>query len=793
MRFLVLRFASDLRGEIASPRLMHLRAEARAVTIRELARKKINPLSSLLTMYCQEHTSHIEERTMPCIRVCRFPQNANCVCDPEKDYNSMGPLRKWWEVWDLRILILYVLIAQLYLLFFGRLRRRNKSRWMMIVNVWLLYLFSDLLSTIALGKLSKLKIGKDDGKDALSLRVMWAPLILFYLGGPDTITVLRVEENQLWVRHLIGLFTLGLRAAYALIVTWNFDDLVLSLLAVLLFVAGIIKYGERVWVVKSRSNNEDFIQLDIDSSTNEKICAMRPKANLRLLAYSWLQTLRPHRKDYSCDPSEVRKVVTNFRKLVSTSTADAFELIEIELGLTYDMLFSKVGTIFTLLGRILRLLSFSLIVSVLVIYITCNKHHGHSEVDHVVTITLLAGTIFLEIAGIIVQLRSDWAMVWACRNQSEWATPVFIVHKFLISRCPSQRWTRVIGQFNLVEFSKNSKPTTSREKILKRFILQKSPVSQVQPVEDLIMDHLREKFVKTSTTVADVNTSETSTQKIAKADSLRISTQKIADQEIADANNLQTSTTVADVDTSETSTQKIAEANSLRTSTQKIGDQEIADANNLQTSTHKTADVDTSQTIQEIKWDIGLEFGQTIVIWHIATAVCYKQHTPKAGKDMVKSKAVKILSDYMMHLLVACPSRFPFCKRYEKIVQIYGKIMQDYTNKKELSVRGKSEEVENEGYTPVITLMKKMERNEKRWDLMGSMWVEMLCYAASKCPVENHIQELRHGGEFLTHVWLLLMHFRIPKSREISNFSLNDELDSGVKNCGSTCNDISCW
>ncbi|KAH7847662.1 hypothetical protein Vadar_028730 [Vaccinium darrowii] len=790
---------------------------------------------------------------MPCFRICQFNHTKQPNCHPEKDYNSMASQRKWWDVWDLRILILYILIAQLYLLFFGRLRRRYKSPWMMIVNVWLLYLFSDLFSTIALGKLSKLKIGKDDGKDAL--RVMWAPLILFYLGGPDTITILRVEENQLWVRHLTGLFTLGLRALYALIVTWNHDDLVLSLLTVLLFITGIIKYGERVWVVWSRSMNEGFIQLD--SPTIDKICAMRPKAKLRLLAYSWLQTLRPHRKDYSCDSSEVRNLVTNFHKLVSTSTADAFELIEIELGLTYDMLFSKVGMIFTLLGCILRFLSFSLIVSALVIYVACNMHHGHSEGDHVVTISMLAGAIFLEITGIIVQLRSDWAMVWACKNRSEWATLVLIVHEFLISKCPSQRWTGVMGQFSLPEFYKNSKPTVcnktweflfGREKILKRFSLreslalqeslglQKSPVTPVQPVEDLIMDHLRKKFVQTSTTVADVadqeianannlqtsttvadvDTSETSTQKIAEADSLRTSTQKIADQEIANANNLQTSTTVADVDTSETSTQKIADqeitnannlqtstqkiakADSLRTSTQKIADREIADANNLQTSTHKTADVDTSQTTQEIKddnlqefeWDIDQEFGQTIVIWHIATAVCYKQHTLKAGKDMVKSKAVKILSDYMMHLLVACPSRFPFCKRYEKIVQIYRKIVQDYTNKKELSVGGKSKEVENEGNTIVITLVNtlvnKMERNEKRWDLMGSVWVEMLCCAARKCPVENHIQELRHGGEFLTHVWLLLMHFGILKSPERRNTSLKDELDSGVKYIGST-------
>lgn len=57
---------------------------------------------------------------------------------------------------------------------------------------------------------------------------------------------------------------------------------------------------------------------------------------------------------------------------------------------------------------------------------------------------------------------------------------------------------------------------------------------------------------------------------------------------------------------------------------------------------------------------------------------------------------------------------------------------------------------------------------------MGSMWVEMLCYAAMKCPWNNHIQGLRNGGEFLTHVWLLLMHFGVTRA--------NAEEDGGIRN-----------
>ncbi|KAI6680540.1 hypothetical protein NL676_034421 [Syzygium grande] len=45
-----------------------------------------------------------------------------------------------------------------------------------------------------------------------------------------------------------------------------------------------------------------------------------------------------------------------------------------------------------------------------------------------------------------------------------------------------------------------------------------------------------------------------------------------------------------------------------------------------------------------------------------------------------------------------------------------------------------------------------------KWELISSIWVEMLCYAADKCPVYHHAKRLRRGGELITHLWLLLAH-----------------------------------
>ena len=47
---------------------------------------------------------------------------------------------------------------------------------------------------------------------------------------------------------------------------------------------------------------------------------------------------------------------------------------------------------------------------------------------------------------------------------------------------------------------------------------------------------------------------------------------------------------------------------------------------------------------------------------------------------------------------------------------------------------------------------------ENGWDIINSMWMEILCFAASNCPVDYHAEQLRQVGGLITHVWLLLAH-----------------------------------
>ena len=60
------------------------------------------------------------------------------------------------------------------------------------------------------------------------------------------------------------------------------------------------------------------------------------------------------------------------------------------------------------------------------------------------------------------------------------------------------------------------------------------------------------------------------------------------------------------------------------------------------------------------------------------------------------------------------------------------------------------------------------EKRYQKWEIISRVWVEMLVYAASECRSDQHAQQLAQGGEFLTHVWLLLAHLGLSEHFQIS-------------------------
>ncbi|CAL5376402.1 unnamed protein product [Camellia sinensis] len=621
-------------------------------------------------------------------------------------------LTKLWQEWDVRGLVLLSLALQIILFMFGKRRKYTISMWTSVI-VWLAYLMADFVATLALSKLSDKRNAKPNG----GLGAIWAPLLLLHLGGPDTITAFSVEDNNLWLRHFIGLGVQTVVAVYVIIFSWR--NSLLSFLSILAFVAGIIKYGERTWVLKSVSNDKSghivpiydrsSIQPIHDPHLDNYYAREKQYVSALLLGLKSVKEFKQYMDEYEPDR-------TTF--MIHHCVGDEIFLwkaLEAEMGLMYDLWYTKAVVTYTKVGCIFRSISFACTVCVLVGYFWLafrNQQHYYSTVDIAITGVLVVGALTLEIYAVALLLFSEWTILWLIKNKHlQLVARLGKRFPWLFRMLEKKRWSKKMGQFDLLGFclKKQFKPlmtltTWSRSKL-----------------EWLagILDNVNWYMHKTCVNV----------QADSKLPSMILRHIKF----LAD---------------------------------KKLNDEER----------------DTTNSVQ-------IHFYSKIVVWHIATEMCYHwdsntcqssctNSTSADGDDGQASikETCRTLSHYMMYLLLNCPSMLGNSVRCifgdpddhslksQRIRFING--LQEFLKRK--NVHNVSEacralenkEVENFDSTlreaREFALELKEKQMEERWEILSTMWLTMICYAAMKAQKDNHLQLLRQGGDLLTLIWFSL-------------------------------------
>lgn len=146
----------------------------------------------------------------------------------------------------MRILVLGSLFLQ-FVLFIGSMARHARS---LKSIMWLAYLGADALAIYALTTLFN---RHKQPASTMELEVLWAPVLLHHLGGLHTFSAYSIEDNELWVRHLLTMVTQVTVAIYVFSRSWSGGDRRLLIAAILLFVAGILKFIQKVWALKAAS------------------------------------------------------------------------------------------------------------------------------------------------------------------------------------------------------------------------------------------------------------------------------------------------------------------------------------------------------------------------------------------------------------------------------------------------------------------------------------------------------------------------------------------------------------
>ncbi|KAF9668119.1 hypothetical protein SADUNF_Sadunf15G0095300 [Salix dunnii] len=613
-----------------------------------------------------------------------------------------------WNNWEIRGMVLLSLLLQTILIISGHLRKTIARFWIKIL-VWSAYLSADMVATVALGNLARSQ-GDSSGdcskKANNSIQALWAPFLLLHLGGPDTITAYSIEDNELWLRHLLGLVVQVGVAFYVFSRSWGSG--ILQFIEIPMFIAGIIKYSERTWVFWSSCSKS--LRNSSLSGFRSSVCReTEPESDeqreyLRQ-AYTFFHISKFTMQDLVLGYWDLALSHVRFSKIPADG---AFKVVEVELGLIYDMLYTKAPLIYSLSGIILRCISFLFSVTASIIFQVKIEKHAYSSIDVAITYLLFVAAAFLELYAFLCLVFSDRTLIWLVdEGGNAWASAIYSWVRKLTT---SKRWSRSISQYNLIRVCTENKPLKCLEFAGIDEMMRRMHVNQKDlngELHEFIFKHLRKKA---ETMKEDFNFFDKKTRS------------KIIGQR---------------------------------------GDGVL----------------EREGLLKNYKWcTTKEEFSRSIVVWHLATEICYG-----VDKDDASNASRSIcLSEYMMYLLVIRPNMLSkgFMdegslptfrnKRYKDIIQSYRgapgyddvRFQREWKTNKSTARGG-----------PVLArqLLESISESKKRWEMIEEVWMEMLTYAAAHCPWKEHAHALRRGGELLTHVCFLMLHLGLSQQYEYNS------------------------
>ncbi|KAH8486587.1 hypothetical protein H0E87_025555 [Populus deltoides] len=624
-----------------------------------------------------------------------------------------------WNNWEIRGMVLLSLLLQTILIVFASRRKTTASNW--IILVWAAYLSADMVATVALGNLARSQGDSscDSSEKANSfIQAFWAPFLLLHLGGPDTITAYSIEDNELWKRHLLGLVVRVGVAFYVFSRTWGSG--ILTLIAILMFIVGVEKYAERTWVLWSSCSKslQNSSRSDFRFSYHRTRIPVNSQQDLQrdylLQAYIFLDISKFMMQNFAPGiPSLIKS-----RELISKNKADgAFKVVEAELGLIYDMLYTKAPLIYSRAGITLRCISSLLSATAFLTFQVKIDKHAYSRIDITITYLLFAAAIFLEFYSFLCLVLSDWTMIWLIDKGGNALTSA--LYSLIRKLTTSKRWSRSISQYNLVSFAFESEPVNQKDLNV--------------GLQGLIFENLRKKAqkIKEDFNVVDKNVR----RKIIgqRGDGVLEREGLLLDYKWC---------------TTEVEFSRSILVWHLATEFCCIVDK---DGSNV------SKEYKTSKCLSEYMMYLLLMrpnmlskgFGNEGYLETLRDLRGLKY--PRRGDHV----------EYQRNLreLLGLKDRGPDDEENQRTLR----------NRSESVFQGlwKTEKSVLRGVDVLASQLLQLE-SKKRWEMINEVWVEMLAYAAAHCPWKEHTHQLRRGGELLTHVSLLMLHLGLSAQYDIN-------------------------
>ncbi|CAH2078565.1 unnamed protein product [Thlaspi arvense] len=351
------------------------------------------------------------------------------------------PVKDMWDKWNIRSLVIFSLVLQAILVLLSSNRKRTPKRLFRLL-LWSAYLLANWAADYAVGQISDSSGSSPEPNSSPKtneLLAFWATFLLLHLGGPDTITALALEDNELWLRSLFGLLCQFVATLYVFLLSIPNSLLVPTSL---MLVAGVIKYVERIRAMRGASLERfkdsmlgepepgiDYTRFmeeyKIRKTLKERSQLVRvpePKTeqgvkvslgperkgltHLEVVqyAYKYFNIYKGLVVDFIYSPQQWIESKQFFQSL---SSKDALRILEVELNFMYETLFTKVDILHTWVGAAFRCIGLGCLFASLYIF-KASKKDGYDGFDVSLTYALIFGGIALDFIAILIFCVSDW-------------------------------------------------------------------------------------------------------------------------------------------------------------------------------------------------------------------------------------------------------------------------------------------------------------------------------------------------------------------------------------------------
>uniref|UniRef100_J3MKG4 DUF4220 domain-containing protein n=1 Tax=Oryza brachyantha TaxID=4533 RepID=J3MKG4_ORYBR len=673
--------------------------------------------------------------------------------------SSLSRAQQFINKWELQCMLLASFSLQVFLLFSSGFRKRYSSR-VLSVLLWLAYLSADPVAVYILGRLS-LRASAADLHNQQKLVLFWAPFLLLHLGGQETMTAFSMEDNTLWKRHLLSVATQMVTVIYVVSKQLQGDSQLVAPM-VLVFIFGIAKYAERIWALRRAGSvapgtSSSTANLVSRASSNaiwdtqgyySQLCYLiekKQQRNFKLilavaaegfrLSLGFFMDMTPSISLLPEDINEIKRSVEVF-KLSEDFVHMSYKLAEINLSLIYDYLYTKFGTRhfhivpFCIVFHLI--INLALISTALALFVRAMAgQKAHDAADIIISYILLVGAIVLEICSIFMSFISS---CWAYKTIITLPLTCPLCKKFpgVIAALLSMvrhlhehnrgEWSRKLAQYNMIE----------------------GCIQEKQAGAGLLRRAMRCIGIDDSKAIKHIGVSP-EVKKLVLDKLLEIASTSLVlewDLGVGKFRGQWAQWVVA------------AKQDHLRRAAE-----QVLLVSNIQ----------------------GLEFVSSALLWHMVTDICLLVDEDEDSGAELRGPT-RVLSEYIMYLIAECGTmagsegHFVLRKGRREVTRWLREKSESGGDRKKLieEIRNEENSFFANDYYPLLDRARRVssdllviEESGDRWELIAAVWLEMLCHISYNCGAGFHAKQLTAGGEFVTHVKMLLFMLGVPFLRDV--------------------------